>query len=62
MTHVHHFSVMVVDNGFVVKGRFRPQDKTVTLVAKNEDELVDVLKKYIEERKTTLEDGNGTKP
>ena len=51
MTHVHQFSVMVVENGFVVQEMFAPANKCITLVARNEDELIELLREYIARRK-----------
>ena len=52
MTHINQFSVMIADNGFIVQEMFQPTEKTVTLVARTEDELVAILKDYIEKRKS----------
>ena len=51
MMHVHHLSVMVVDNGFVVQEQMRPSNETVTLVAYTEEELIEVLRTYILKQK-----------
>ena len=53
MSHVHQFSVMIVKNGFVVQESFGPAEKTLTLVARNVDELVEVLKEYIKDKNAT---------